>query len=132
VLVGDNIRAHNDGVSAVTLSSGRSGRWAGLARRADPAYLALSLADAVRWLGWCLMKALVGGGALVCGDPRLAEGWRADLRAPRTLRRELLLRREVARGIAQLEDHLSGSHRPAGRGSRRSPGPSDRTSSDSG
>jgi hypothetical protein len=92
-------------------------------RRADPAYLALCLADAVRWLGWWLMKALVGWGALVCGDPRLAEGWRADLRPPLTLRRELLLRREVARGIAQLEDHLSGSRRARERPPRRSTGP---------
>jgi hypothetical protein len=96
-----------------------------LSRAADPAYLALCLADAVRWLGWWLMKALVGWGALVCGDPRLAEGWRADLRAPRSLRSELLLRREVSRGIAELEDHLSSSHsdRATQRPPRRSTGP---------
>jgi hypothetical protein len=92
----------------------------------DLAYLALALADVVRWLGWCLMKALVGWGAFVCGDPRLADGWRADLGTPRPLRHEVVLRREVARGIARLEDHLAVSRSA---GSRPADGTSDRTGS---
>ena len=120
LLVGGGPPAHNVGVSTVTRPGRGADRWTQVRRWADPAYLALCLADAVRWLGRWLIKALVGWGAIFCGDPRLAAGWRAQLRAPRTLRHELLVRREVARGIAQLEDHLAGGRRPQSRPRSRS------------
>ena len=86
----------------------------------DVRYVVLLVADGVRWCAWWLLRALSGWGALLCGDPRLSLEWTAVQPRPRSLRHEMLLRREVERGIAHLEAYLSAAA-PAG-GSTRSSG----------
>ena len=61
----------------------------------DLAYVALWLVDAVRVFAWWLMKALVGWGAVLSGDPRPSSEWTADLSSPRALRRDLRFGWEV-------------------------------------
>jgi hypothetical protein len=77
-----------------------------LLRRGLPIHVALCVADAVRWLGWWLMKALVEWGAVLC-SLRASADWTADLPRPRALRHDFWLRREIALGFAQIEAYLS-------------------------
>lgn len=75
----------------------------------DLAYVALWLVDAVRVFAWWLMKALVGWGAVLSGDPRPSSEWTADLLSPRALRRDLRFGWEVKHGLAHIETYLARS-----------------------
>jgi hypothetical protein len=115
-----NFGVHNEDVSTVTHSNGVARRVGERLRRwRDPRHVALTLVDVVRWLGWWVVKGLVGWGALLCADPRLGDDWVADNHRPRSLAGELALRREVERGVAQIEEHLSAA---ADRTDRADPG----------
>lgn len=71
-----------------------------------PAYAAACVADATRWLVWWLMKLLVDGGAGMCGLRASADP-PADLPRPRALRHAVQLRRDIHRGLAEIDAYLA-------------------------
>jgi len=97
-------------------------------RRMDPfgvSHLATAVADLVRYLSWFVVGSLVAGGAVWCAGHRAYQGWADEHPSPRSrTRAEWRLRREVARGIAELETCLA-TGVDVGR-----PGPEPRTAAD--
>jgi hypothetical protein len=71
-----------------------------------PLLVALCVADASRWLGWWLIKVLVLWGSVLCGLSASAD-CTVDLPRPHALRHDIALRREVERGLEQLDAYLS-------------------------
>ena len=88
-------------------------------------YLATAVADVIRYLSWFVMGSLVAGGAVWCAGCGAYQGWADEHPWPRIrTRAEWRLRREAARGIAELETYL-GARVDVGRS-----GPGPRTAAD--
>ena len=71
-------------------------------------YLATAVADLVRYLSWFVVGSLVAGGAVWCAGYGAYQDWADEHPSPRIrTRAEWRLRREVSRGIAELETYLA-------------------------
>ena len=76
-----------------------------------PTFVALCVVDAMSWLGWWLARSLVLCGAVLSGLVADTECL-ADLPRPRPLRQGVSLRREVRRGLAEIDAYLSATSLP--------------------
>jgi hypothetical protein len=71
-------------------------------------FLATAAADLVRYVTWFVTGGLVAAGAVQCAGYRAYQGWADEHPSPRIrTRADWRLRREVTRGIAELEGYLA-------------------------
>lgn len=85
-------------------------------------YLATVVVDLIRYVTWFVTGSLVAAGAVWCAGYGAYQGWADDHPSPRIRTvAEWRLRREVTRGITQLESYLA---------ARVDVGPQPRTASD--
>lgn len=70
--------------------------------------LACAVADLIRYLAWLVTGGLVAAGAVWCAGYGAYQGWADEHPSPRMRSRaDWRLRREVTRGIAELETYLA-------------------------
>jgi len=61
----------------------------------------------LRWLAWFVVRAFVTWGAAMCGDVRIGAAWETNTPRPGSPRHERMVRRDVRRGLVQIEAHLA-------------------------